>query len=113
MNDTDELFVALADKTRRAAVQVLMAGPLASGELAQALSVSPQALSRHLRVLRNAGLVAIEGTNEDARRRIYHIDRKALEPLRTWLDEIEQMWNQQLGAFKDFAENPSTESPPN
>lgn len=112
MNDTDQLFDALADKTRRAAVQALMARPLASSELALALEVTPQALSRHLRVLRNAGLVSIEGTEDDARRRIYHIEHKALQPLRTWLEEVEQMWNEQLNSFKQFAESQSTETPP-
>jgi len=105
MNDIDQLFDALADKTRRAAVQALMASPLASSELALALQVTPQALSRHLRVLRNAGLVTIEGTEDDARRRIYHIEHNALVPLRNWLDEAEKMWNEQLSAFKNFAEN--------
>lgn len=104
VNEAAQLFDALSDKTRRAAVHALLTRPHGSGELARALSVSPQALTRHLRVLRKAGLVVIEGVEDDARQRIYHFDQRAFAPLRNWLDEAEQMWSEQLGAFKEFAE---------
>jgi DNA-binding transcriptional ArsR family regulator len=105
VSETDRLFEAMADGTRRAAIEALIAAPCASGDLARRLAVSPQALSRHLRVLRRAGLVSTGGEADDARRRIYRIEPHALSPLRDWLDRAEAMWGAQLAAFKAFAEN--------
>ena len=105
MTASDALFEVLADPTRRAAVAALIERPLGSTELAHTLRVTPQALTRHLRLLRKAGLARVDGDKADARRRIYRIDPNALDPLRDWLADAERMWSRQLAAFKAHAES--------
>lgn len=104
MTGVDQLFDALADPTRRAAVGALLAQPHSSGDLARALDVSPQALTRHLRILRRAGLARVDGDEGDARLRIYRIEAAALDPLKNWLAEADRLWSVQLGSFRDYAE---------
>src|SRR5229473_2737978 len=84
---------ALADPTRRLVFERLKSGPRAVGEVARGLPVSRPAVSQHLKVLKEAGLVADrpEGT-----RRVYYIDPNGLGALRQWLD---QFWDQALAAF--------------
>jgi DNA-binding transcriptional ArsR family regulator len=103
--DVGESFFALSDRTRRDVIRTLMHRPRSAGELARCLLVSPQALSRHLRVLRKAGLVAEEVQEQDARIRIYSARPIALEPVQEWLWRIEDLWRQQLASFKSFAES--------
>jgi DNA-binding transcriptional ArsR family regulator len=100
----DRSFAALADPTRRAIVRALGQRPHRAGELAEHLRASAPALSRHLRVLREAGLVHDLAIDDDARVRLYELAPQALAPLRHWLDELEAMWGEQLQAFKAFAE---------
>jgi len=100
----DRAFAALADPTRRAIVRALVQRPHRAGELAGHLGASAPALSRHLRVLRQAGLVHDLAIDDDARVRLYELVPQALRPLRHWLDELEAMWSDQLEAFKAFAE---------
>jgi DNA-binding transcriptional ArsR family regulator len=91
---------ALGDPTRRAIFERLGAGPRAVGELAAELPVSRPAVSQHLKVLKDAGLVVdrAQGT-----RRLYQLDPKGIEALRAYFDEF---WTQALTAFKDAVENP-------
>jgi len=100
----DRAFAALADPTRRAIVRALVERPHRAGELAGPLQASAPALSRHLRVLREAGLVRDLAIDDDARVRLYELAPAALDPLRGWLDEVEAMWGEQLRAFKAYAE---------
>lgn len=79
-----ELFAALADPTRRRILQLLAERERAAGELAAAFSVSRPAISRHLRVLREAGLIRWRG---DAQRRIYRLERDALIPAEQWIEQ--------------------------
>jgi DNA-binding transcriptional ArsR family regulator len=105
VNDSlDRRFAALADPTRRRVVELLFDGPARPGDIAARLAVSPQALSRHLRVLRRAGLVLERGLADDARVRIYGLDAPAFAGLRGWLDRAEALWADQLEAFRDYAE---------
>lgn len=97
-------FTALSDVTRRAVIQALLAKPRRAGELAQCINMSPPALSRHLRVLRRAGLVLEEGIEADARVRVYRLAPAAFGPVRDWLEQIEQLWQEQLHEFKRHAE---------
>jgi DNA-binding transcriptional ArsR family regulator len=85
---------ALADPTRRAVFERLRQGPSPVGRLASFLPVSRPAVSQHLRVLKEAGLVTEE---QDGTRRIYRIDPSGLGQLRAWLD---QFWESALDAFK-------------
>jgi DNA-binding transcriptional ArsR family regulator len=89
----ENAFVALADPTRRRVFEKLSTGAKSVGEIAQGLPVSRPAVSQHLRVLKEAGLVAdrAEGT-----RRVYAIDPQGLGALRKWLD---QFWDAALEAF--------------
>jgi DNA-binding transcriptional ArsR family regulator len=101
----DRTLAALADPTRRRAVDLLRQRPRRPGELAEALRVSPPVISRHLRVLRNVGLVEDErGDPRDSRLRLYRLRREPFDDLRTWLDRVEAFWTEQLGAFKAHAE---------
>ena len=96
-------FAALADPTRRAVFERLASGGRSVGELAKGMPVSRPAVSQHLKVLKEAGLV----TNEAAgTRRVYHIDPSGLGALRSWLD---QFWAQALDAFKAEAERQGEE----
>jgi DNA-binding transcriptional ArsR family regulator len=103
--DVDACFVALADSTRRAIIHTLLCKPLRAGDLAKSVEMSPQALSRHLRVLRKVGLVVEQGLERDARVRIYSARLIALEPVQEWFWTIEGLWRQQLESFKGYAES--------
>ncbi|MEA1672375.1 metalloregulator ArsR/SmtB family transcription factor [Nitrospirillum sp. BR 11163] len=94
----EQALTALADPTRRAVFERLRAGPQPVGELARHLPISRPAVSQHLKVLKDAGLVTdrAEGT-----RRIYHVDPHGLGALRRWLD---QFWETALDAFAAEAE---------
>lgn len=87
-------FAALADPTRLKVLERLAAGPRAVGELAEGLPVSRPAVSQHLKVLKEAGLVS---DRQEGARRIYAIDPRGLGPMRAWLD---QFWDKALEAFK-------------
>lgn len=89
---------ALGDSTRRAILDRLRSGPIAVGELARDLPVSRPAVSQHLRVLKDAGLVV--DTRAGARR-LYSVDPAGIDALRAYLDEF---WNLPLERFKQVAE---------
>jgi DNA-binding transcriptional ArsR family regulator len=90
---------ALGDPTRRAIVERLRRGPRAVSELADDLPVSRPAVSQHLRVLKDAGLVT---ERRDGTRRIYRLDPEGLASLREAFDEF---WTEALAAFKTAAES--------
>jgi DNA-binding transcriptional ArsR family regulator len=87
---------ALADPIRRQIVEMLADQDRDAGELASAFRVSQPAVSRHLRVLRQAGLVQVRPV---AQRRIYALDPRPLEELSRWLDRYRGFWNQRLDAL--------------
>ena len=99
-------FGALSDASRREMIRLLLHKPRRAGELAECIEMSPQALSRHLRVLRKAGLVSERGVPHDARVRVYSVHAAAFQPVQNWMAQIEDLWRRQLHAFKAFAENP-------
>jgi DNA-binding transcriptional ArsR family regulator len=101
----DAAFAALSDASRREMIRILLQKPKRAGELAQSVSMSPQALSRHLRILRRAGLVTEEGIEDDARVRVYSVSAAAFQPVQLWLAQIEELWRGQLHAFKIYAES--------
>jgi DNA-binding transcriptional ArsR family regulator len=96
-------FAALADPTRREVFERLGDGPRAVGELAEGLPVSRPAVSQHLKVLKEAGLVV---DRAEGARRVYQIDPKGLGQLRAWLDRF---WDVALEAFRAEAEKPDEE----
>ena len=90
-----EALAALADPTRRELVALLARGELAAGELAARFPVSRPAISRHLRVLREAGLVR---SRVEGRRRLYALDPRPLRELDDWLAPY-RLWAQRLDAL--------------
>ncbi len=104
VSDLDRTLQALADPARRAAVDLLRRRPRRAGELAGELGLSAPAMSRHLRVLRTAGLVDEEHTGEDARVRVYRLRPEPFAGLKGWLAEVEAFWTVELAAFKRHAE---------
>lgn len=104
MSELDATFAALSDPTRRRVIELLRDGPRRAGELSSALAMSPPAMSRHLRVLRKSGLVVEEHPVEDARVRIYSLQREPFDALRDWVEEVETFWDGELAAFKAHAE---------
>jgi DNA-binding transcriptional ArsR family regulator len=103
MANADSQLAALSDPTRRQVFQRLQSGGLAVGEIARGLPVSRPAVSQHLKVLKEAGLVADRAAGT---RRVYHIDPKGLAAMRAWLD---QFWDVALAAYADEVAN-STEA---
>jgi DNA-binding transcriptional ArsR family regulator len=89
---------ALGDGTRRAVFELLAGGEQSVGELAEQLPVSRPAVSQHLRVLKDAGLVTAEARGT---RRLYAVDPAGLEAVRTWVDRF---WNQTLANLKQIVE---------
>jgi DNA-binding transcriptional ArsR family regulator len=102
--EVDTTLYALADRNRRAVVDLLKQQPRRAGEIAAALSLTPPALSRHLRVLRRSGLIQEEGVEEDARVRIYQLRKEPFDQLRGWLEEVESFWAGQLDSFREHVE---------
>nr|WP_300998498.1 metalloregulator ArsR/SmtB family transcription factor [Hyphomonas sp.] len=100
----DTLFTALADRDRRRAVELLGARPHSAGELAAALGLPAPAMSRHLRLLKQAGLAEESHPDFDARVRIYSLKEGAMADLKLWLAETEALWAGQLSAFKAHVE---------
>jgi DNA-binding transcriptional ArsR family regulator len=100
----DATLQALADPTRRRVVDLLRVRPRRAGELAAHFRMSPPAMSRHLRVLRQRGLVEEDRVEDDARVRVYRLRPQPFRDLQSWLDQVESFWADQLGAFKQHAE---------
>jgi DNA-binding transcriptional ArsR family regulator len=100
----DRTLAALADPCRRGVVDLLRKGPQRASEIAAAMGVSPPAMSRHLRVLRQSGLVEENHPPFDARLRIYRLKPAPMRELRSWLEETERLWAEQLSAFKAHIE---------
>lgn len=105
--DLDRTLLALAEPTRRSVIDLLRERPRRASEIADALDTTRPAMSRHLRVLRKAGLVSEEELPDDARARVYRLERAPFEELRGWVEEVEAFWGEQLSAFKAHAERGS------
>src|SRR5262252_3585161 len=97
-NQSGDGFAALADPTRRLVFERLAKKALSVGELADGLPVSRPAVSQHLKVLKDAGLVQGE---RDGTRRVYRVDPRGIEALRNYLDRL---WDRALAAFQAAAE---------
>jgi DNA-binding transcriptional ArsR family regulator len=103
MTNVSAAFTALSDPTRRTVFERLADGPLSVAELSRGLPVSRPAVSQHLRVLKEAGLVYArpQGT-----RQLYQIDPEGLDNVRRYFD---QFWGRALAAFKEAAERKQEE----
>jgi DNA-binding transcriptional ArsR family regulator len=99
----DRAWTALGDPTRRAIFELLVERPCAVGELADQLPVSRPAVSQHLRVLKDAGLVVDQPAGT---RRVYRVDPDGLAGLRA---DLERFWARALDAYKAAVEQPTEE----
>ncbi|HWA61171.1 MAG TPA: metalloregulator ArsR/SmtB family transcription factor [Caulobacteraceae bacterium] len=97
----DQTLAALADPHRRQVIELLRERPRAAGELAREVGLAPPAMSRHLRTLRQSGLVEESHPTFDARVRVYALKAEPMIELLRWLEETERMWSAQLAAFRD------------
>jgi DNA-binding transcriptional ArsR family regulator len=97
-NQSENAMDALGDQTRRAIFELLSAGPRAVGDIAEQLPVSRPAVSQHLRVLKDAGLVA---ERRNGTRRIYRLDPDGVAKVRDYFDRF---WDAALAEFKAAAE---------
>jgi DNA-binding transcriptional ArsR family regulator len=97
----DVLLAALADPTRRRVVELLATAPMPAGELHAAFPIANPAVSRHLRVLREAGVI-MELPVGDRRVRLYALQPAALQPLTAWVEELSHHWQSQLDSYKDY-----------
>ena len=102
--DVDATLVALADPVRRRVVELLGVEPLRAGDIAGRTGMTPAAMSRHLRVLRRAGIVEVDTPGDDARVRLYRLRPEGTAALRAWLDQVAAFWSEQLGSFAEHAE---------
>ena len=102
--DLTRTFGALSDPTRLGVIALLRKEPQCASDMANKLAMSRPATSRHLKVLREAGLVEEESLGDDARVRMYRLCPEPFANLRGWLDDVEAFWGDQLQAFKQHAE---------
>jgi DNA-binding transcriptional ArsR family regulator len=108
--DADTLLSALADPTRRRIVELLGESPRTAGEIHDAFAIANPAVSRHLRVLREAGLITARRVPGDDRVRLYTLEAERLDALTTWITQISRHWQRQLDSFKDYVEIRSADS---
>ena len=101
----DAALTALADPDRRRAIELLGKAPRRAGELAEALGLPAPAMSRHLRILKQGGLVEETHPEFDARVRIYTLKEGGIADLKLWLADTEKLWAAQLSAFKAHMES--------
>ena len=101
MATADRVFLALANPVRRELLEILTRRPLSAGELSDRFELSRPAVAEHLKVLRDAGLVADE---PHGRRRIYHLTAEPLAELGAWLHPFEKFWRTRLTKLAEAAE---------
>jgi DNA-binding transcriptional ArsR family regulator len=92
------VFEAVADPTRRRIVELVSTRELPAGNIADAFAISRPAISRHLRVLREAGVVAARG---DGQRRLYRLEPKALDELDEWIGRTRAFWAENLDGLEE------------
>ena len=90
---TADAFNAMAEPRRREIVDVLVGGELAVNDLVRALGLAQPQVSKHLRVLREVGVVDVRG---DGRRRLYRLNGQALKPIHDWVKTYERLWSERF-----------------
>ena len=104
----DQVFRAIADPTRRQMLQRLAGSPRPAKELGRGLGMSQPAVSQHLKVLREAGLVA---STRAGRRRIYRLQPEGLKAVFAWVQDFEDFWNERLNALDSLLDELPDEEP--
>jgi DNA-binding transcriptional ArsR family regulator len=98
-----DTFIALADPTRRQIIESLAAGETSFGTLADQFEMSRPAVSQHLKVLRDAGIVT---SRADAQRRIYRLNDDGLDEVDAWLGKVQKYWSQKLDKLEQILGEP-------
>lgn len=93
------IFAALGEPSRLQIVELLRERPFSVGDIAEALAIRQPQVSKHLRVLREAGIVAAEPV---ARRRLYHLRAEQFEEIDRWVDSFERFWEVRLNSLDAF-----------
>lgn len=101
MASVDRVFLALANPVRRELLEILVHQPLSAGALSERFELSRPAVAEHLKVLRDAGLVADEARG---RHRIYRLTAEPLAELGAWLHPFEKFWRARLAKLAEVAE---------
>ena len=99
-----DAFLALADPTRRRIIESLADGESSFGDLAGQFDMSRPAVSQHLKVLREAGLVHVR---KDAQRRIYRLNAEGLDQLDEWLESVRRFWGARLDDLERALDDPN------
>ncbi len=94
-----ETFRALGEPSRLRIVELLRNGPLSVGEIADTLAIRQPQVSKHLRVLAEAAIVAVEPIE---RRRIYHLEAEPFEEIGEWVDSFERLWSTRLDSLDAY-----------
>jgi len=100
-----DTFAALADPTRRHIIELLATREQTFGELAERFEMSRPAVSQHLKVLRDADIVA---SRPDAQRRVYRLNNDALDELETWVKSVRRFWSSSLDELERILEQPES-----
>jgi len=101
-NMSMDMFVALADPTRRAILEILASsGELSATAIYEHFAVSPQAISQHLKVLREARLVVME---KRAQKHLYRLNQETLSQFEAWVQHMRQRWEERFSALDTVLE---------
>ena len=98
-----DTFTALADPTRRQIIESLATGESSFGDLADQFEMSRPAVSQHLKVLRDAGIVTARA---DAQRRIYSLTEDSFDEVEEWLGKVREFWSQRLNRLEQLLGEP-------
>jgi DNA-binding transcriptional ArsR family regulator len=98
---TSDAFNAVAEPRRRQILDLLARGERPVNDVVQLLGIAQPQVSKHLRVLREVGLVSVRGSG---RERIYRLNAERLKPIHDWVQTFEQFWDQQIDRIKERAE---------
>lgn len=104
-----DVFTAIAEPTRRRILEVLQRSSSSVNQLAETLSTTQPAMSKHLRVLREAGFVSRRGS---AQQRIYQLEPQAFAELDSWLEPYRRMWTRHLDALERHLDNSAKKEKP-
>lgn len=96
---TSDAFNAVAEPRRRQIISLLARGERSVNDVARALQLRQPQASKHLRVLKEVGLVSVRG---QGRRRLYRLQGEGLKPIHDWVKAIEQSWNERLDRLTDY-----------
>jgi DNA-binding transcriptional ArsR family regulator len=104
---TTDAFNAVAEPRRRQILDVLAGGERSVNDLVKRLGLGQPQVSKHLRVLREVGLVHVRG---DGRRRIYRLDGRSLKPIHDWVREYERTWQERFDRLDEVLEDLKAEA---